>query len=201
MMSGPSRQADMLCGLGRSVHAMSGSHTICVPRGRRNRWEGCLIELDFAHMCSKQLTKVLGIARKHAPLVPNHGPRIFDRFALVRDADNVQPVAMSSYGRRNDRDAEPGFCERQQGVRRTAFYKDVRLESRETADRINVFRPTNPESSRSNGYDAIWPISVMLPCSSRNDGWQAATSSTGGTGQNPKRRWSASTASSMLMLR
>ena len=94
------------------------------------------MELELAHVCSKQLTEVFGIARKHAPLVPNDGPRILDRFALVRDADNVQPVAMSSDGRRNDRDAEPGFCERQQGMRCAALHKDVRLESRETADRI-----------------------------------------------------------------
>ena len=95
-------------------------------------------------MCSKQLTKVFGIARKHAPLVPNYRPRIFDRFALVRDADNVQPVAMSSHGRRNDRDTEPGFCERQQGVGRAALHKDVRLESRETADRIERLAAHEP---------------------------------------------------------
>ena len=98
MMSGSPRQADMIVRTWqvRSCHERKSHHL-------RSAWApqlggGLLDGAGLAHMCSKQLTKVFGIARKHAPLVPNHSPRIFDRFALVRDADNVQPVAISSYG-------------------------------------------------------------------------------------------------------
>jgi hypothetical protein len=51
----------------------------------------------------------------------------------VRDAGDGHPVAIGAQHGRNDRDALPGFGEREQSVRRTALDQNIGLDIGHTA--------------------------------------------------------------------
>jgi hypothetical protein len=95
--------------------------------GRSGNWE------HFAHVLRQHIAKGRCVGRQGAPLVPEDGQVLAQRFAPVGDPDDVQRIPIDTYCRGNDGYTVPTLSHCQQRMRCPALENDIGLDACQTA--------------------------------------------------------------------